>query len=811
MPLKGDPTKMRDQNKRTVLIEAVIAGGLIAIGFTAGQVPLLTLAAAATSVGCNWTHSLAERGFQHWRGRWFTNDGVLNKDITKVLCHAFEDTVRQLEHDWKHHRHYQYLQHKSSEKAQLTLDALRMLREDGVNLFQQPDHLTQISQHEQHNRVLSLLYQDDFKASEYLKPALGDFLHGHDDELVTFVTEQLGPKWIARFLESLKGTNEEGTRAWRACQLLWQQSLMLGIDQIQQAITETADTVRWLQEWAQKLKSQPPTERNSIGQDALEEILHSVHAQHAQLGEIQAATGRLETKLEQVEIKLEQVYQEVAPADQTTGPRASVAIAYSRPVPILSHGSDILLGPSNENSIAREAISTELLRLSSHVKAVHRTWNATNPNGSNIEVTLHEDSVHIIVQPMAMNGNNLHLQTVQMLNWLDSPVLVVPIWWNESHRAIYWTDLSRYLFSGLLTRGTKMLYRQSDLHRLDTRDVATVKEFFQWVSIWSKAWPKLYFQSKNDWLLDIRFPAAFLDVVRQPDILQLLPLNTQLVTLLENVGNQERDRHQIIMDIISAGTQAQSSPEHAIEKLLNQYGVIRQESRLQIVREFSYWLEQIAADREPNIARTLRALNHLFSLLSYEKSGLLRLPPFASIYTFPLGRLVSLLPPDIAVEPLRAILNQHNDPDVLRHAAYNLGSLNIPLNDHIWKDMHKLRQKVFARRAAIGEKQWPLVDRQLLYTEAQLGGGEANAQFIRALRDNDALHFELAYNFMYYGGNRQLIQRQIEHRLGERRRTDRFVDNILQTGYNHFWKHRDNWEIFSKLDPKLWPAPVVKM
>ncbi len=165
----------------------------------------------------------------------------------------------------------------------------------------------------------------------------------------------------------------------------------------------------------------------------------------------------------------------------------------------------------------------------------------------------------------------------------------------------------------------------------------------------------------------------------------------------------------------------------------------------------------------------------------------------------------------MVVEPLRAILAQHNDPDVLRHAAYNLGSLNIPWNDHIWKDMRKLRQKVFERRAAIGEKQWPLVDRQLLYTEAQLGGSEANAQFIRALRDNDALYFELAYNFIYYSGNRQLIQRQIEHRLGERRRTDRFVDNILQTGYNHFWKHRDNWEIFSKLNSKLWPAPVIKM
>src|SRR5215467_4899913 len=145
---------MSDQNKRALLIEAVIAGGLIAIGIPAGQL-LLPLAAAATSVGCNWTHSLAERAFQYWRERWFTDDGVLNHDVAKALCHAFVDAVRQVEHDWKQHRHYQYLRHKSPEQAQLTLDALRILREDGENLFQQPNQLTQITQQEQQDRVLS--------------------------------------------------------------------------------------------------------------------------------------------------------------------------------------------------------------------------------------------------------------------------------------------------------------------------------------------------------------------------------------------------------------------------------------------------------------------------------------------------------------------------------------------------------------------------------------------------------------------------------------------------------------------------------
>lgn len=35
---------MRDPNKRTLLIETVIVSGLIAIGFTTGQGPILALA-----------------------------------------------------------------------------------------------------------------------------------------------------------------------------------------------------------------------------------------------------------------------------------------------------------------------------------------------------------------------------------------------------------------------------------------------------------------------------------------------------------------------------------------------------------------------------------------------------------------------------------------------------------------------------------------------------------------------------------------------------------------------------------------------
>ena len=84
-------------------------------------------------------------------------------------------------------------------------------------------------------------------------------------------------------------------RLWPALRVvgidLWEPALALArqyvadadlgdrIELRQQAVEELADTVCWLKEWAKQLTSQPPTQRDSTGQNDLETILHSVHAQ----------------------------------------------------------------------------------------------------------------------------------------------------------------------------------------------------------------------------------------------------------------------------------------------------------------------------------------------------------------------------------------------------------------------------------------------------------------------------------------------------------------------------------------------------
>ncbi len=286
-------------------------------------------------------------------------------DITKSLDQAFDEAIRQLEQDWKSQPYYQYLRYKDPKKAQLTLTALQILREEGASLFQQPDHLihvvereqerllqegepssfqyqnhitqtilveqqrviqekgvdiyqqsdlyTQVVSHVQRDQILTLLHQDRFRAAEYIKSALNIYLYGHDDELIAFVSKRLVPEWIFRFLERLKEPNETGTRAWRACQWLWQESLDEAVKQLQQSSNEVVDIVRWLRDWALQLSSQPTTERNPIGQDFLEDILSSVGTQ---LHEVQATTTQIDAKVDQIKGHVQFIRQKLSEDDK---------------------------------------------------------------------------------------------------------------------------------------------------------------------------------------------------------------------------------------------------------------------------------------------------------------------------------------------------------------------------------------------------------------------------------------------------------------------------------------------------------------
>lgn len=279
---------MDNTKDRGVLIEALVASGLIAIGFATGQAPLLALATAATSIGTGWAANLAGYGFQHWRENWFTEQGVLNQDIMRALSHAFENAVCQVERDWKHQRRYQYLRLTDPEGAQRTLIPLVWLREDAEKIFQKSERLASVLQED---KFIMLLHNDVTNIRDSVIKALDNYLYGHDSELIAFVEERLANEWLLHFAEILKDPGTEGTRAWRQCQWLWQISLNTAVGKLEQSSTETLTVTRWLQKWAQQLAQTPIAERDPRGQDSLEVILSLVRTR---LDELQASTERIE-------------------------------------------------------------------------------------------------------------------------------------------------------------------------------------------------------------------------------------------------------------------------------------------------------------------------------------------------------------------------------------------------------------------------------------------------------------------------------------------------------------------------------------
>jgi len=211
-----------NQQQRSLLIEAIIAGGLTAIGFATGQGPLLTLATTAAGMGGNWVSSIAERSYHQWRENWFTERGALNQDIHWALSRAFQDAVRQLEHDWKLHPHFNHLKRSDHDAAERLLAPLRWLREDAGYLLIQPVRLTDALQTAE---VTALRQQNEAAIRSFLNQALRNYLYGHDQEMVSFIETRLPDEWLLRFNDLLRGTGEQQTRAWRSFQQLWQMSM----------------------------------------------------------------------------------------------------------------------------------------------------------------------------------------------------------------------------------------------------------------------------------------------------------------------------------------------------------------------------------------------------------------------------------------------------------------------------------------------------------------------------------------------------------------------------------------------------------
>jgi WD40 repeat protein len=340
------------------LTEILVAGGLTAIGLATGQSVLLSLVA---DVGGNWVANLAQSSLGHWQKSWFTESGALNGDVARLLSRALDGAIRQIERDWMQHKLYRHLARIDPEQAKLSLEALRAMREDATRLFAHPYQYQAIVQTE---GVPLLLRGAETSLQGLIADTLSAYLYGYDGEFVTFVQDRLADQWLLRFGEELKDPGEEGTRAWRALQRLWQESLTFGLKELKQTTEETLAIARWLQDWAGRLDHLPENERENTGLDELEAAIAPVRlhleeiknvAVRLEAGQTRIEEGqdRIEGGTRRIGVGLEELLARVQPTQaRRTGAEGDANLAVECPypgmVPFRAENSHLFYGRDTE-------------------------------------------------------------------------------------------------------------------------------------------------------------------------------------------------------------------------------------------------------------------------------------------------------------------------------------------------------------------------------------------------------------------------------------------------------------------------------
>ena len=257
----------------------------------------------------------------------------------------------------------------------------------------------------------------------------------------------------------------------------------------------------------------------------------------------------------------------------------------------------------------------------------------------------------------------------------------------------------------------------------------------------------------------------------------------------EYMGNRSGGRAHIARAVLRAVRKATGSPLDAASRLIRELNLPARDRDIVIPLRtcLTQWSDRIPPNRKSAVHQSLWAFDKLLCLLTYEKPGDVALPSFASKHTYPIGRLVNLLPWNAVADSLLRVLKRDNDPQVLLHVAWCFGILNYPVRSEPWEPIREMRHTLHKRKATVGVM-WPVVDRQLLYTEAQLGSAQAHEQFLRMLSRSEGASFDAAYNYAYYDGNALLIQDRFERRLEEGVRTDLNIRAMLAVIYDHLSK-----------------------
>lgn len=337
---------------KAIWVEGIIAGSLTLIGFTVGQGPLLALIASAVGgIGGDWVSSLAERGMSKWQSTWFSHNGALSPAIATAVQRSFNDAMHQLEQEWKQHPHYLHLQRKNSDAGNETLHLLQLLKHD-ISLILSGS--TNIQTTLEHSEFAPLLQGDISDAAGLLTRSIQQYSLGHDVELVKFLERRLPEIWTLRFGLFLQDPGDQGTKAWRTWQRLWQASLSESllqlrsdIGKLQHTSTQIEQMTKWLQEWTQRLDRLPEGERETTGEAETRVALGMIHQQlegiHTYMQRTDERTARIEEYVHQILIRMSPV---TGTDTQITSDKSLSDSSWGSVATTLNHGNEDALMPN---------------------------------------------------------------------------------------------------------------------------------------------------------------------------------------------------------------------------------------------------------------------------------------------------------------------------------------------------------------------------------------------------------------------------------------------------------------------------------
>lgn len=429
-----------------------------------------------------------------------------------------------------------------------------------------------------------------------------------------------------------------------------------------------------------------------------------------------------------------------------------------------------------------------------------------DPNHWDIHATLTAPPfIHFAVQVKAFTPDNLRLSVIHLGDWLQATIPTILAWWDDVGKVLYWADPLSVLLrtGGTVLRARAPIDEAADLFVLDPSKSESSARFIGRVRALSKIWPDLRSRPRAIGV-DDEFPIRLLEAIQDPDVLAFLPLNRSLIDVIKTHGDVSKA--DLPSHMLRAARRSFASPGTATKELLKRCGISPDDDRVyaQVRASLLDWRQTIAGEKTAGVGRSLWAFETILSILEYGAPDDLKMPAFSVSHTYPLARFAKLLPADRLLEPLGRVLADDNRPEVLQYAAYCVGSLGFSAFSSPWEEVRELRLAIRKRAAKIGAG-WSYVDRQLLFTEAKLGGERAQEEYLQRLASPAVAEFEVAYHLSYYEQNREAIRKRYERRLDANFKEDSNVRAILALCYNHLQKHRALKSTESpELRPELW-------